>query len=142
MLPNCQVVVHQHLPGQAAKMALFFVANDGDEGYALFLESLLPCLARLLSDDRDVVRQAASEALVDVASFVRPPDVGRHVLTVVLRLAHDDENEALRLTAACLLSALSPCLGFDLSHQASALLSRGSGGGAACRDRKVHHFCS
>jgi serine/threonine-protein phosphatase 4 regulatory subunit 1 len=91
--------------------------HQHDEGYGLFLESLLPCIARLLHDQREEVRQAASEALVEAAQLVRPPDVGRHVLTLVLRLAHDDENDSLRMTAAWLLNELSPRLGPELSRQ-------------------------
>jgi HEAT repeat protein len=45
------------------------------------------------------VRQAASEALVQTAGLLDTADLGRHVLTVVLQLAHDDEREDLRVTA-------------------------------------------
>ena len=70
----------------------------------MFLSNLLPCLASLVYDDREEVRQASSEALVKVARLVRAPDVGRHVLTIVLQLAHDDENEELRMTAVSFVS--------------------------------------
>eukprot|EP00613_Pedinella_sp_CCMP2098_P025578 CAMPEP_0171716238 /NCGR_PEP_ID=MMETSP0991-20121206/19343_1 /TAXON_ID=483369 /ORGANISM="non described non described, Strain CCMP2098" /LENGTH=633 /DNA_ID=CAMNT_0012307275 /DNA_START=189 /DNA_END=2090 /DNA_ORIENTATION=+ len=127
-----KVVVRQELPTQIILISQHFVAasssiasgelssaspQDNDEGYSLFLESLLPCIARLLHDQREEVRQAASEALVEAAQLVRPADIGRHVLALVLRLAHDDENDSLRMTAAWLLNELSPRLGPELSHQ-------------------------
>jgi hypothetical protein len=45
------------------------------------------------------VRIAAGESLVSVASLMRKEDGGKHVLTIVLQLAHDDEQEDLRMTA-------------------------------------------
>ena len=116
LMADDKVVIRQHLPEQISIMAQYFAGGD-DEGYALFLDGLLPCLSRLLGDNCEEVRISASEALVQVSGLVRPHDIGRHVLTVVLRLAHDDENDAKRCAATCLLSELSPCLGFDLSHQ-------------------------
>lgn len=53
---------------------------------------VLPTLARLLGDPNADVRQAAGESLVGVASLMKPLDLGHHVLTIVLQLAHDDEQ--------------------------------------------------
>jgi len=111
------VVVRQSLPEQIAAMAPFFVECGGVEGYNAFLEGLLVPLSRLVCDEREEVRQAASETLAQCASWIKPPDVGRHLLTVVLRLAHDDDDDGRRVTAAWLLSELSAVLGSDLSHQ-------------------------
>ena len=112
-----KVVIRQHLPGQIEDMASVFVAGSGEEGYSAFLEGLLPPLQGLLFDGNPEVRQAASESLVKVAALVRPADLGQHVLSGLLRLAHDDENEGLRTTAAWLLGELAPVLGVELSHQ-------------------------
>lgn len=56
-------------------------------------------------DNREEVREASSKALIEATRLVRAPDVGRHVLTIVLQLAHDDENEELRMTAASIAGA-------------------------------------
>ena len=53
---------------------------------------VLPTLAKLLGDSHPDVRQAAGESLVGVASLMKPLDLGHHVLTIVLQLAHDDEQ--------------------------------------------------
>ena len=48
---------------------------------------------------------------------MNPNDLGPHVLTVVLQLAHDDENEEMRMTAASLLSDMCGVIGEDLVRQ-------------------------
>ncbi len=53
---------------------------------------MLPTLAKLLGDPQAEVRQAAGESLVGVANLMKPIDLGHHVLTIVLQLAHDDEQ--------------------------------------------------
>lgn len=45
------------------------------------------------------VRLSAGESLVQVTRLLRPDDRGKHALTLVLQLAHDDEQEELRMTA-------------------------------------------
>lgn len=53
---------------------------------------MLPTLTKLLGDNQAEVRQAAGESLVGVAGLMKPMDLGQHVLTIVLELAHDDEQ--------------------------------------------------
>ena len=51
---------------------------------------------RLLTDPHDDVRPAAVDALVAVAEgVIRPLDLGTHILTLVLTLAHEEEDEDL-----------------------------------------------
>ena len=49
--------------------------------------------------DQRQVRNAASEALVQAAKLVAPSDLGGHILTVALELAHRDDSEDLRMNA-------------------------------------------
>jgi hypothetical protein len=53
------------------------------------------------------VRLSAGESLCTITRLLRPEDRGRHALTLVLQLAHDDEQEELRMTAVskCVLRA-------------------------------------
>ena len=93
-------------------------AEDGsEEAYKCILSGVLPQLALLVADTQPEVRIAAGETLVGVAKWVRGSDLGARVLTIVLRLAHDDEQEDLRMTAAVLLNELAEVLGPDLCHQ-------------------------
>lgn len=73
--------------------------DGGSEGYLVMLDHILPVLARLVADNQAEVRIAAGESLVAVAGWVRKEDMGPRVLTIVLQLAHDDEQEDLRMTA-------------------------------------------
>jgi hypothetical protein len=45
------------------------------------------------------VRHAAGEGLVAVAELLRVEDQGQHILTIVLQLSHDDEEDELRMAA-------------------------------------------
>ena len=68
--------------------------NEGeDDGYKTMVEFILPITAQLLEDEKLEVRQAACNTLMDLAAFVKHDELGQHVLTVVLRLAHEDEKE-------------------------------------------------
>ena len=139
-------VVRQHLSGQLLDIALFLVHDFGDEGYALFLDRILPHFACLVKDGKEEVRQAASEALVQSAHLVRADDLAAHILTVVLELAHDDDNEDMRLTAALLLNDLAPCFGSELCEQFVIPEVVSLGEDPAFRVRRqvalnMHHVC-
>jgi hypothetical protein len=52
------------------------------------------------------VRHAAGEGLVAVAELLRVEDQGQHILTIVLQLSHDDEQDELRMAAVSDISCL------------------------------------
>ena len=109
--------IRSHLCEQMASLAAF-IAETGDEaGYQIILDVILPTIAQLLEDGKVEVRQAASVALVSVAQIIKAPDLGQHVLTIILQLAHEDENEEMRMTASELLNLLAEHLGLDLCKQ-------------------------
>ncbi|CAM9430042.1 unnamed protein product [Scytosiphon promiscuus] len=112
-----ELVVRQHLGEQLEEIARFCRLQGKEAGYRLIIEIVLPTLAKLLGDPQAEVRQAAGESLVGVANLMKPIDLGHHVLTIVLQLAHDDEQEELRMTAAALLNDLAEALGLDLCKQ-------------------------
>ena len=109
--------VRQHLPEQIVILARLCCSTGREEGYQELVEMLLPLVARLLEDGEAEVRQVASSALVDIASLVKPEDLGQHVLTIILRLSHDDDKEEMRMTACELLNSMSEVLGQDLCKQ-------------------------
>lgn len=124
-----EALVRQTLAEQAPGLADALTAAaaggcgpPGDEGYTCVLEAVLPLLDALLSDPVADVRGAAADSLVRLAgSVVRSGDLGQRVLTLALRLAHEDEDEGggeeLRMTAAALLNALCEPLGPELTLQ-------------------------
>eukprot|EP00981_Chlorochromonas_danica_P015712 scaffold14367_cov250-Ochromonas_danica.AAC.8 len=110
-------VVKQHLVEQLKHLAKFFYSEGGEQGYKVMLEKLLPLAASLLEDEKQEVRQSASMTIVEIAQMVRLEDIGQHVLTVILRLAHEDDKEDMRMTAAQLLNLLAEPMGYDLCRQ-------------------------
>mmetsp|Transcript_26744 Transcript_26744/g.52193 ORF Transcript_26744/g.52193 Transcript_26744/m.52193 type:complete len:840 (-) Transcript_26744:260-2779(-) len=71
---------------------------------------LIPCIQKLLIDEDQEVREKACEALVKVAGVLDEVEVQTNILTVVLLLAHD-ENEKHKIIASKLLSSLAKILG-------------------------------
>lgn len=94
-----EFMVRQTLAQQLRGVAAVCVKDGGDEGYAAMLARVLPVLSRLVSDAQAEVRVAASETIIAVAGLVKKPDLGPHILTIVLSLAHDEEQEELRMAA-------------------------------------------
>lgn len=113
---DSEPAVKQHLVEQLNLISKFFVKN-GSDGYKAVLEHLLPTTSRLLEDEKPEVRQAAVTTLVEIAQLIKTEDLGQHVLTIILRLAHEDEKEEMRMTASELLNLLAECLGQDLCKQ-------------------------
>ena len=109
--------IRSHLCEQMVNLATCIAENGGEEGYQVVLDVILPIIALLLEDSKVDVRQAASVALVAVAQIIQSPDLGQHVLTIILQLAHEDENEEMRMTASELLNLLAEHLGLDLCKQ-------------------------
>lgn len=114
---DMEPAIRSHLCEQMVALARFLNDSGGEEGYQVILDVILPIVAQLLEDNKVDVRQAASSALVAVAQILKQSDMGQHVLTIILQLAHDDEIEEMRMTASELLNLLAEHLGPDLCKQ-------------------------
>jgi serine/threonine-protein phosphatase 4 regulatory subunit 1 len=88
-----------------------------DEGRKALFDLVLPIIGQLLSDPIAEVRVSAGVSLVAAAGLMRIEDLGPRVLTLVLQLAHNDEQEDIRMTAAVLLNELAETFGPDLCIQ-------------------------
>lgn len=117
LVTDDEFVVRQHLAEQLRYVADVCGAEGSLEGYAAIIEGLLPLLQKLVSDQQPEVRLAAGESLVSMATHVKQEDLGPRVLTIMLHLAHHDEQEDLRMTAAVLLNELAEKLGQELVVQ-------------------------
>ncbi len=113
---DSEPAIKQQLVEQLRALGVLLAAN-GDRGYTALLEIILPLTANLLSDTKAEVRQTAAGTLVKLAELIHSDDLGQHVLTIVLRLAHEDDKEEMRMTAAQLLNLLVDNLGQDLCKQ-------------------------
>jgi hypothetical protein len=80
---------------------------------------------KLLNDSQEEVRLSTGMSLCEICALLKQEDRGKHALTLVLQLAHDDEQEELRMTAAKLLNDLVESLGKPsfLSSLPSSFLS-------------------
>ena len=92
-------------------------SNSLDEGRKALFDVVLPIIAQLLSDAIAEVRVSAGVSLVAAAGLMRSEDLGPRVLTLVLQLAHNDDQEDIRMTAAVLLNELAETFGPDLCIQ-------------------------
>jgi serine/threonine-protein phosphatase 4 regulatory subunit 1 len=110
-------ILRQHLAEQLTGLTEVAIKSGGEEGYDAVCETILPLLARLLADGVAEVRVSAGEALVAIAGLVKREDLGPRILTLVLALAHDDDAEELRMSAAVLLNELAETLGPELCSQ-------------------------
>ncbi|EEY69065.1 uncharacterized protein PITG_05244 [Phytophthora infestans T30-4] len=114
---DVEYVVRQHVALQFPPLCQFLLEADPDTGYRVLLEKLIPLVTKLVSDDQHEVRSAASESLVEMAALVKLEDQGQHVLTIVLPLAHDDDNEQFRISAVALYNGLAEHFGPELCQQ-------------------------
>eukprot|EP01031_Cornospumella_fuschlensis_P037207 gene37207-45162_t len=117
LIKDAEHVVRQHLVEQLKHLSKIAFTDGGEEGYRCIRDKLLPLAAVLLEDEKQEVRQSASLTIVEMAKYIRPDDIGQHVLTIILRLAHDDDKEDYRMTAAQLLNLLAETMGQDLCRQ-------------------------
>lgn len=107
-------VIRQHLGeqlGGVAAACLREAEGEDGPGYRGIIESILPLIQTLLNDSQDEVRQSSGASLCHICSLLAPEDRGRRALTLALQLAHDDEQEDLRMTAAKLLNDMVEILG-------------------------------
>lgn len=112
-----EVLIRQTLASQLAGVATVCVKQGGEEGYASMCSVLLPVLTKLCGDQVGEVRIAGGESLASIASLIKRDELGARVLTIVLSLAHDDDHEDMRMTAAILLNQLAETLGPELCYQ-------------------------
>lgn len=117
LVADLEYVVRQHVAFQFPALCAFLVDAGKDAGYRLLLDQMIPLIARLVSDEQHEVRTAASDSLVEMAALVHPEDQGTHILTIVLPLAHDDDNEQFRISAVNLYNGLAEHFGPELCQQ-------------------------
>uniref|UniRef100_K3X4H1 TOG domain-containing protein n=1 Tax=Globisporangium ultimum (strain ATCC 200006 / CBS 805.95 / DAOM BR144) TaxID=431595 RepID=K3X4H1_GLOUD len=117
LVSDVEYVVRQHVAFQFPALCQFLVNAGDDAGYRVILDIMIPLITRLVSDEQHDVRSAASESLVEMAALVKNEDQGQYILTIVLPLAHDDDNEQFRISAVALYNGLAEYFGPELCQQ-------------------------
>jgi hypothetical protein len=91
-------------------IARFFIETLNS--YSKVLQHIIPILQQLLNDKEEEVK-AASEGIEQIVNILKPEDRGDYILTLVLTLAHD-EDEGHKTLALDLLSILSQYIEMEL----------------------------
>lgn len=116
LMGDTEFVVRQHLVAQFPDICKLMQENGH---YERVVETLLPLVAKMVNDTHNDVREASRSAFVEIAKLIPQDDQILYVLMLVLPMAHEDDNEEMRIAAVMLLSDLVEALGVDLCHQVS-----------------------
>jgi hypothetical protein len=100
---------------QNLKKFVEYLNENGEEGYKLIRDQIIPILNEIFQDKKNVrVIDLCSEALVELTKYIRDDDKGFHILTIVIVMAHDDQDEESRVLSAKLFNQLAPIIGREL----------------------------
>ncbi|OMJ83774.1 hypothetical protein SteCoe_15253 [Stentor coeruleus] len=105
------IEVRIELGCQIGSLAKIFVADF--KMYDAVIKHLVPVLDKLLEDKNQDVVKAACESVVVVAEFLSADDRGVAILTLILKMLHDEEEES-RIRALTTLKSLINLLSSDL----------------------------
>eukprot|EP00475_Leptophrys_vorax_P035510 TRINITY_DN5858_c0_g1_i1.p2 TRINITY_DN5858_c0_g1~~TRINITY_DN5858_c0_g1_i1.p2 ORF type:complete len:658 (-),score=120.19 TRINITY_DN5858_c0_g1_i1:3867-5840(-) len=95
--------------------------HDGDDGYQVVINTVLPCLHVLLADVTLEVRDSASQSLLALAPRLKKEDLDKTTLSPILQLVSQDRtapvDDEQKASAIAVLNELSPILGEKLTRE-------------------------
>jgi len=91
--------------------------SRGEAGYQEIIDIIVPTVSHLINSVNYDIKDEAGQELAKIAPLLNEDDRGKHLLTVVLGMAHDDDNEENRMIAVRLLSEMAHLFGKDLCEQ-------------------------
>jgi len=91
--------------------------GKGDQGYKEIVGVLVPLVSKLIDSNSYEIKEECGQQFAKLAEVLNTDDRGQYLLTTVLGLAHDDDNEENRMIAVRLLSQMAPLFGKDLCEQ-------------------------
>ena len=87
----------------------------GDEGYVILRDKIIDILSIIFQNRKeDNILDLNSKALVYLTRFIKDEDRGPKVLTIVIMMAHDDDNEKIRVLSTKLFNNLALIIGQEL----------------------------
>jgi serine/threonine-protein phosphatase 4 regulatory subunit 1 len=121
-----------------------FLRTRGEKGYQEIIQYIVPTLAKLITSQQLEIKEESGNEMGKLAYILNEDDRGKHLLTIVLVMAHDEENEDNKLVAVQLLSKMAPLFGKDLCEQFVGLefLSLGDDPSLRVRKEAVTHLSS
>lgn len=95
---------------------LLVLQKEGENRYQEIVNVIVPIVSKLLDSNNYEIKEDCGQQLVKIGEVLNEEDRGKHLLTNILGLAHDD-NEEKRMIAVRLLSQMAPLFGKDLCEQ-------------------------
>lgn len=92
---------------QLIPVSNFLIEKVNDEGYQEVVNQILPLCEKFLYDPNDQVREHAINCLVNFGDVLTTQDRGDQILRSILALAHEHEDENLRVTALQILNRVA-----------------------------------
>ena len=87
----------------------------GDEGYIILRDKIIDVLSIIFQNRKEEnILDLNSKALVYLTRFIKDEDRGPKILTIVIMMAHDDDNEKIRVLSTKLFNNLALIIGQEL----------------------------
>lgn len=91
------------------------IAGYGDEGYIILRDHIVTILKNIFEQKKEEkLLGLCSDDLVAITKYIKEEDKGSYILTIVIVMAHDDENENNRVLSVKLFNELALIIGQEL----------------------------
>ena len=96
------------------------IVKFGDKGYFILNEYMINLISEFLTNNSNIYKKnpnlvkSISEGLVYMAKFIKDEHKGESMLTIVIKMAQDDDDDRKRESAMSLFGALTPLVPTDL----------------------------
>ena len=96
------------------------IVKFGDNGYFILNEHMINLISEFLTNNNNIYKKnmnlvkSICDGLVYMTTFIKDENKGESVLTIVIKMAQDDENEHKREMAMSLFGSLTPLIDTDL----------------------------
>ena len=81
------------------------IAGYGDEGYIILRDHIVTILRNIFEQKKeDKLLGLCGDDLVAITKYIKEEDKGSYILTIVIVMAHDDENENNRVLSVKLFN--------------------------------------
>ncbi len=89
--------------------------NKFEEGYIIIKDKIIDILSEIFQSRKEEnILELNCKSLVYLTNFIKEEDRGPKVLTIVIMMAHDDENEKIRILSTKLFNDLALIIGKEL----------------------------
>jgi serine/threonine-protein phosphatase 4 regulatory subunit 1 len=91
------------------------IVKFGEKAYFILKDHMINLIRETLSNTKNSnILKSASDGLVYMTNFMKNDDKGGYVLTIVIQMAQEDEDEQRKETAMQLFGFLAPLVGSEL----------------------------